>query len=520
MVDAHLVDMGASGGQWCLHLLHIRDLVELLALRSANSQCKHSQRAARVIETLHNLVRMPRMMPANGRLTDRFVETGTRVLEMVDRARTGLWETACGLVLEAARVYLQTHVYKFERPHPSHLPLDACISRVQVFVPDQDGADVYLLVDRNDLVQSSMAEMGKISRYQWDMCQTMDVCFVRETGYGEGVVREWLGALAQEVFSDSSCFVEVPNRPRTFYPQPCRSVHDAAKMRFAGQVLGLALKLDVPTGIHLAASTWNLMASRSVDLRDLAEADPQLHRTCRAIMNASSAEELAAMGFSGFLSTYGQELFPGSSRVPVTLGNRGTYVRLLATEVLLRQAHSAGLLLDGMMHILHSQYRDHLVLTLKNMRPAEINGRVGGRIADDEIDVAAWRAVTHIECLDDENRRLSTEIRVRIEDAFFDVVQDMDQEQRRLLLRFWTGLHALPQGGFARLRPQPKVAFRILRKNPAGIATSQTCVMLLVLRVYQEDPDEILVDPAHLKASLARTLARSFQHMEFYDDEV
>jgi hypothetical protein len=75
------------------------------------------------------------------------------------------------------------------------IPLSACVDGELLFMPED--ADVHILVSRADIVRSSFQAVMAIPAEAWSTCVTIDVCFVGETAYGEGVAREWLGALSK-----------------------------------------------------------------------------------------------------------------------------------------------------------------------------------------------------------------------------------------------------------------------------------------------------------------------------------
>jgi HECT-domain (ubiquitin-transferase) len=81
---------------------------------------------------------------------------------------------------------------------------------------------------------------------------------------------------------------------------------------------------------------------------------------------------------------------------------------------------------------------------------------------------------------------------------FWEVVGEMSQQERGLLLRFCTGCSRLGAGGFSSL--QPKFAITLVPYDPSrALPTAATCFNLLRLPLY---PDRVTLRKAVTTAML------------------
>ncbi|PNG99442.1 putative E3 ubiquitin-protein ligase [Tetrabaena socialis] len=247
-------------------------------------------------------------------------------------------------------------------------------------------------------------------------------------------------------------------------------------MDFAGRVIGLAMKLNIPLGVHLSTAAFGMMTSANVSLPELEELDPAYYRTCSKIWAAKDDAAVSAMGLDGFRSPDGIELFPGGGDVIVTAENRHDLVNMLALEYMMRSRASALAMMDGIMHVLHNEDARATKIAICRMSTSEFNGMVGGALGD--LSTAEWRAHTSTEfvgCEPDE----------AVTTAFFEMIESMSQPERMNMLRFWTGLHSLPSGGFASLPRQLQLVFR--PDLPGRLPSVHTCMMLLDVPVATPD---------------------------------
>lgn len=397
-----------------------------------------------------------------------------------------------------------------------------CISPAPTILPDQDNADIFISVQRDRLVNSSMDVLQSISPQQWEHCKTMDVMFQGESAYGDGVLREWLGCLAHEVFYNSSIFRPLENNPALLHPVKCATPSERRMFHLAGQIIGMSIRFDIPIGVHLSATAIKLMGvsllRSGVRLADLAEVEPEIHRSCIAILSCETEEAFQKMGLDhGFTSVLGQELFPGGFKVPITHGNREEYVSLLATEVVMRSSCSAAQMALGIKRILHTGNFNALVMdVLTTMPPKMFNSLVGGMLPDQIIPLNEWK-----QSVDFEGCCGLTEAKLKkAAAAFLGALQDMRSEEQKRLLRFWTGLHSLPAERLSGLEQKLKVVVHP-SADEGRLPRAQTCIMLLTIFVTDDDRNvtrENMLKKLNLASTAGIVMEDEEPHMEEDED--
>ncbi|PNG99155.1 E3 ubiquitin-protein ligase, partial [Tetrabaena socialis] len=95
---------------------------------------------------------------------------------------------------------------------------------------------------------------------------------------GMGVVREWLSQIAADLFSpERGLFLRGAEDRRVVHPAPhSRQQEDRlGYMRFAGRIVGLALRANVPLGMVLSSGLFSYLTGRRATLEDLRQIDPQ-----------------------------------------------------------------------------------------------------------------------------------------------------------------------------------------------------------------------------------------------------
>lgn len=356
------------------------------------------------------------------------------------------------------------------------IPLNVCIEDVVAIVPTAEDADVFLLIDRNDLLASSFSAVMAVSRESWCECEFIDVSFAGESGYGEGILRDWLTSLAHELFLKTQFFVTCPEAPAVVHPAPACNDQDCAWMNFAGRVLALGIKFGVPLGVHVSGAMLKLMTLRRVGLRDLHEVDPAMARTLRNMAAAASEAEVSAMGLDGFRAPDGSELFPGGGEVQVLHSNCGVYADMVAQHVLAAGSVACMAALDGFMHIVGVDLIHAAFVTLSRMEAPGFNAMVGGDVSGD-VCASAWACHTLVQVvLTTPGPHGNTADRAAHE--FFEVVSELSPHERRALLHFWTGLRCLPAGGFGSLPNRLRLVL-YPTAPPERLPTVHTCVMSL-----------------------------------------
>lgn len=361
----------------------------------------------------------------------------------------------------------------------------------EILVSADDGADVQVLVERTQLLLTSFQAVMRVTDTEWQDCETIDVRFTNEPGFGEGLAREWVGLLCGEMFHGSGYFVPCAADPSVSHPNPelADDPETNVMMEFAGKVLGIAKRLGVPTGVHLSRAAVSMITMQTLRLEDLRELDPTLANSCNAIRQMRTEDDVDLGAFvSPGMSC---DLFPGGGLISVLPHDRRVFANLLE-ECHLRGRNlccmkSCHWIMRGLLAILSSDFdSDDIFTQVCGMETSIFNATFGGQGLAQEIDVTMWQQHTNID------QRLMS-VQVGGEDVVGDVVKcffatifDLGAEQRRILLRFWTGTPSLPHGGFSALATRLTLIICPMDVAARRLPSAHTCVRTLVLPAYTQ----------------------------------
>lgn len=376
---------------------------------------------------------------------------------------------------------------------PSTAPGNRRISFQDIIVTSGEDADITLHVHREALRCSSLLEvMERHTHVDWEKCETVDVRFVGEPGYGEGVVRDWIGELCRDIFFTSGLFVTCPEDGTVIHPNPELLDDDATCMwmEFTGFILGLAKRLHIETGIHFSRSAVSMITLQHVNVLDLAQLDPVLSRSCDAVRNMDDA----VVDLGSFVSP-GLDcvLFPGGEDVQVAPRDRKLFADMLARTHIRGKdnicAHSCHHIGRGICTVMSYEDGDEVFQSLCSQDAIAFNGFFGGEGIGQDIDVREWESstISHpSKYFVDVDRSNLLENTVRM---LFESLHTLTPHDKRCLLRFWTGSSCLPFGGFKALG----TPLRLIIKNRdilvKRLPNAHTCARTLVIYTYASVQD-------------------------------
>ena len=472
-IDTRIRDMSSGSLPWWKGVEDLTMLASLLERLGT----KDSARAQTAIESMHTAVhtRFTAMTAARSfvkasayrRDFDDFVKASAILFTMITDGVTSA--LCCPSVVCMAMLSLkgQSGIGQMSLDAPVVL-ITECIDEILI-VPDGEDADIFICVTRDDIVRTSYDAIMCISNVSWCNCQTLDVCFEGETGFGEGVVRDWIGTLSIEFFYKSGYFEAIPRNPSVLHP---KVTTDKKWMDFAGRILGISIRLGIPVGVHLTRASFAVLTERSVGYRELHEIDPFISQSLRAINDTA---DIASMHLDGFRGVDGTEMFPGGGRIDVTAANKGLYVEMVMEVHVRRVSEQCLYMLAGIMHVFHGNKAKGAYHAIRRMRSSEFNRLIGGGGIGKSISTADWKAHTIVEPPGKG-------------DVIFDMIEAMTHDGKMLLLRFWTGLHCLPVNGFGGL--SSKLRLIVDENAPIGrLPTVHTCLLSMAIPAYVDIED-------------------------------
>ncbi|WOL19222.1 E3 ubiquitin-protein ligase [Canna indica] len=336
-----------------------------------------------------------------------------------------------------------------------------------------------MLIDRSQLLSESFEYIGQVESSALRGGLFME--FKNEEATGPGVLREWFCLLCKAIFNPQNpLFLSCPHDHRRFFPNPASSV-DPLHLKyfsFSGRVIALALMHKVQVGIVFDRVFFLQLSGKSVSLEDVCDADPVLYRSCKQILEMDAAlldSDVLGLTFAREIEMLGSkkmvELCPGGKDIIVHSRNRKEYVNLLikhcfVTSISEQVAHFAEGFGDILSKSKHQQFFFH------SLDLEDFDRMLGGSTS--VINVKEWREHTEYNGYKSKDRQICW---------FWKIVESMSEEQRRVLLFFWTSIKYLPVDGFRGLAS--KLYIYKSSDSQDYLPTSHTCFYRLCLPAYK-----------------------------------
>ncbi|XP_076044121.1 ubiquitin-protein ligase E3C isoform X2 [Oratosquilla oratoria] len=293
---------------------------------------------------------------------------------------------------------------------------------------------------------------------------------------GGGIFREFLSELLQTAFDPTRGFFLL-TRENTLYPNP--GAHLIAEnyrehYYFIGRMLGKALYENLLVEIPLAAFFLSKLllgrsSSSSIEFHHLDSLDPELCRNLLYLKTYNGDVQDLGLDFTVLNSELGQntveELIPNGSNIAVNNENCIEYIYRMADYKLNKQiAKQCNAFRDGLFDVISADW-----LQMFDWR--ELQMLISGASAPVDIKDLKNNTV-YSGSYNEEHPTIK---------AFWEVVCNFNEKQRRQLLKFVTSCSRPPLLGFKDLQP----AFCIQPvADEVRLPTAATCMNLLKLPQY------------------------------------
>ncbi|KAI5821411.1 hypothetical protein BZA77DRAFT_256651 [Pyronema omphalodes] len=255
-----------------------------------------------------------------------------------------------------------------------------------------------------------------------------------------------------------------------------------SRYEFAGRILGKCLYEGILVELLFAPFfllKWSQPNSTSaVGVNDLRDLDAETYRHLMALMDFDGDVE-STFNLDFTITTKvapnkveTRELKPGGSKIPVTNNNRLEYVHLFSKYRLVQEpALQTRAFLQGLTTIINPAW-------LKMFNQSELQTLVGGDTVN-PVDVEDLRRYTIYGGLYEIGTDREEHPTIKL---FWEVMRELDDEQRGNVLRFVTSVSRAPLLGFRVLRP--KFCIRDAGDDQTRLCSASTCVNLLKLPRY------------------------------------
>ncbi|MCL7022511.1 hypothetical protein MKW94_019816 [Papaver nudicaule] len=338
-----------------------------------------------------------------------------------------------------------------------------------------------ILVDRSQILTESFEHLSHGTPKS--LRSGLSVEFTNEVATGQGVLREWLLLVCQELFNpQGSLFLACPNDCRRFFPNPATLEHGHLNyFAFAGRVIALALMHKVQVGISFDRVFFLQLAGGLVSLEDIQEADPVMYKSCKTLleMDANFVDSDAmALTFAREVEVFGSkkvvELCPGGSTIVVNSSNREEYIELLIQHCFVKPiSEKLCYFTRGFGDILCE--RRFQKTFFQSLELKDLDLMLLGN--DKAICVQDWKAHTDYSGYENSDDQICW---------FWEVIEGMSAEQRMEFLFFWTSVKFLPRKGFSSLSSRLRISK--VAKSDHHLPSSRTCFHHLTLPQYSSLP--------------------------------
>ncbi|KAL0491186.1 ubiquitin-protein ligase E3 [Acrasis kona] len=292
-----------------------------------------------------------------------------------------------------------------------------------------------------------------------------------EAGIGQGVTKEFLIELAKVAFNPQyGLFNITPDQ--TIYPNPASHITQGddhlSKFNFLGKIVGKAMYERILLDIPFAHFFLSKLLGNTNFFNHLKSLDPELHKHLITFKNYPGDVKDLDLTFTISDELLGtqieRELVPDGSNQQVTNQNKMSYIYRVSNHRLNTQIkEQSQAFMKGLAQIIPTPW-------LKMFDENELFLLMCGTVKFNVDDME--NHTTYYEYSHD-----SPTIQM-----FWKVVKEFNEEQKRMLLRFWTSGSRPPLLGFKDMHP-PLCIRNVV--DTSRLPTSSTCMNLLKLPPYK-----------------------------------
>lgn len=324
-------------------------------------------------------------------------------------------------------------------------------------------------VRRDHLVHDTIEQVLRIKDNE--IHKKLVVVFQGEKGQDEGgVSREFFYLLINQVFSpDYGMFELIKNKYYWFKKLPISEPIEIGMFQVLGTVLSLAIFNNVILPIRFPLLLYKKILQKKIELKDLAELEPEIVKSLTdlkdMVKNEQNVEDLC-LTFSTTIEHFGNHfdipLIPFGETENVTNSNVNEYIEAYLTwyaYTSIERQYDA--FVEGFSRIIDDEL-------FQIFTPDELDVLISGE------EVFDWNALEENAMYDGGYTSDS-----RVVKWFWQLFNEMTNEQKAKFLRFSTGTDRAPCGGLA------KVTIIIQKgTDPSKLPVSHTCFNIFQLPEY------------------------------------
>ncbi|XP_076048039.1 ubiquitin protein ligase E3A isoform X2 [Oratosquilla oratoria] len=329
-----------------------------------------------------------------------------------------------------------------------------------------------LKIRRDHIIDDALVELEMVAlENPGDLKKQLVVEFEGEQGIDEGgVSKEFFQLIVEQIFNPDYAMFCYNCETHTFWFNPT-SFESDAQFTLIGIVLGLAIYNNVILDVHFPPVMYKKLSGKRGSFHDLKEWNTTLYRSLVELLEyeGDDMEEVFMQSYRiGYQDVFGanltHDLKPDGENVLVNQSNKQDFVKqyadFLLNKSVERQFHAFR---RGFSMVTDDSPLGHL------FRPEEL-----------ELLVCGSQNYDFMELMKSTEYDGGYTVNTAIVKAFWEIVHDMSDEDKKKLLQFTTGSARVPVGGLARLK------LIIARHGPDcdRLPTAHTCFNVLLLPEY------------------------------------
>lgn len=330
---------------------------------------------------------------------------------------------------------------------------------------------ITLVLSRENVLEETMNQFSTVDHL--DLHKDIKIFFIDEEARDAGgVIREWLSIMTEQLLKpEAKNFEAITNGEDTFY-----TIHPEATfemLHFSGQIFAKAIFEGVPIDCRLSRLLLLKLLAIEPDFEQLKYYDEALYASL-SYLNADGidAEDLC-MNFTIMDNGKTIELKPEGENIALTNENKEEYIKKVVEYYTCERApNQTFAFINSFLAIVPHEYIS--VFTIDELYQVLFGQK--------EISVDDWKNNTFYKGRYSDNPDHQT---IK---WFWEVISELNNEDKRKFLQFCTGSRALPIEGFKGLKGQKKqhckFSIEAVSLKKSQFLRAHTCFNSLELPLY------------------------------------
>ena len=334
--------------------------------------------------------------------------------------------------------------------------------------------NITLVLSRDNVLDETLNQFSTVDSLS--LHKDIKIFFIDEEARDAGgVIREWLSLVTEKLLlPEAKNFEMVQNDNDIFY-----TIHPEASfemLHFAGQIFGKAVFEGIPIDCLLSKLLVMKILGLDPTLADLKYYDANLYNSLSYLNNEDVNIEDLYMTYSITDNGVNVDLIENGSNVPITKENKDEYINSIVEYYSYKRAETP------MVAFLTSFLA---VIPVELCSVFDIEQFESVLFGQKEIDIEDWKSNSYYKGKYSETHPTIV--------WFWDILKDLNNQEKRKFLQFCTGSRSLPVEGFKGLKGQKKqlckFSIESVSLKKCKFLRAHTCFNSLELPLFESKDD-------------------------------